>query len=113
MAQLTRSNIAYDLTISPHRVIIPYGETQIEFVFSSELYKRKFLEKMKDHRKSIEKSLSKRFGFTICTPFIADVKLYTTIEKRGFLLCKDGVEYECQSAVIYDGETVTFKSFAE
>lgn len=114
MAQLTRSNIAYDLSISPHRVSIPYGENEpLEFVFSSELYKNKFLEKLNHHREMINLSLTKRFGVAVDLPILSDIKLYTTIEKRGFLLIKNGKVAECLSQVTLGGENPTFKNFAD
>ena len=110
MAQLTRSNIAYDLSISPHRVSVTYGESSLEFVFSSNLYKTKFLEKQFINREQIENSLTKRFGVTVRHPILSDVRLYTTIEKRGFLIVKDGVEAQCPDRIILDGERVTLKN---
>lgn len=110
MAQLTRSKIAYDLSISPHRLAIDYGESSLIYVFSSDLYKRKFLEKQEEHREQISNSLTKRFGVTVHLPLLADLRLYTTIEKRGFLLVKNGVEVQCPERIILDGERVTLKS---
>lgn len=110
MAQLTRSNIAYDLSISPHRLTVTYGENPLTFVFSSDLYKRKFLDKMGDHREQISDSLSKRFGVKVRQPLVADYRLYTTIEKRGFLLIQDGVECKWPDKVELDGERVIFHS---
>lgn len=110
MAQLTRSKIAYDLSISPHRLVIDYGESSLVYVFSSDLYKRKFLEKQEDHREQISNSLTKRFGVTVRNSTLADLRLYTTIEKRGFLLVKNGVEVQCPERIILDGERVTLKS---
>lgn len=113
MAQLTRSNIAYDLSISPHSLINVYGDEEIEFVFSSELYKTKFSEKQKKHRDQINNSLTKRFGFTVKNPLIADLRLYTTIEKRGFLIIKNGVELRCPEQIELDGARVITKSSGE
>ena len=110
MAQLTRSNIAYDLSISPHRHIVAYGEESLEYVFSSDLYKRKFIEKQTEHREQIESSLTKRFGFTVRQPLLADLRLYSTIEKRGFLLVKNGVEVQCPEVITLDGERVTLRN---
>lgn len=110
MAQLTRSNIAYDLSISPHRLTVHYGEHSLLYVFSSDLYRRKFLEKQTAHREQLCVSLTKRFGVEVRAPLLSDVKLYTTIEKRGFLLVKDGVDITCLDQITLDGERVTFKS---
>lgn len=111
MAALTRSNIAYDLSISPHRSVVNYAESEIEFVFSSALYKSKFEEKRDKHRAAIAESLSKRFGIATEQNLLADIKLYTTIEKRGFLLRKNEVNITCQKAVRLNGESLTLKSF--
>ena len=81
-----------------------YGETPVEFVFSSELYKTKFLEKAEAHREQISYSLSNRFGVSVSFPLLADVKLYSTIEKRGFLIIKDGKEYQWQNDLKLGGE---------
>lgn len=110
MAQLTRSKIAYDLSISPHRLSVAYGEKSLEYVFSSDLYKRKFLEKMGSNRDEIEISLTKRFGVQVNFPLLADLRLYTTIEKRGFLLVTDGVEVQCPDRIVLDGESLTLQS---
>lgn len=112
MSALTRSKIAYDLSISPHRAVINYGEnSSLAFVFSSNLYKTKFLEKVEENREQISNSLTKRFGVQVNYPILADIRLYTTIEKRGFLLFKNGVEVKCPQQVILDGEIVTLKSY--
>ena len=110
MAQLTRSNIAYDLSISPHRHSVSYGESSLTYVFSSDLYRRKFIEKQESNRELIEISLTKRFGITVRQPLLADMRLYSTIEKRGFLLVKNGVEVQCPDRIILDGEKVTLRN---
>lgn len=113
MSKLTRSQIAYDLSVSPHRVTIPYEDSEITFVFSSDLYRRKFMQKLQANRETIEESLSKRFGFRVVPGVIADLRLYRTTEKRGFLLVKDGVTIECENKVVLDGVKLTSTSFAE
>lgn len=110
---LTRSKVAYNLSISPHRETVSYGEYSLEFVFSSDLYRRKFLEKQKTNREEIKTSLSNRFGFTVDLSIIADLRLYSTIEKRGFLLCKDGVEIECLDRITLDGVKMTLTNSGE
>ena len=80
------------------------------YVFSSDLYRRKFLEKQAAHREQLCVSLTKRFGVEVRVPLLSDIKLYTTIEKRGFLLVRNGVEVKCLDEITLDGEKVTFKS---
>lgn len=110
---LTRSQIAYNLSISPHRVSQLYGAEKITFVFSSDLYKRKFLEREDTNRKQINESLSKRFGINAEFDLLADLKLYTTVEKRGFLLFINEVEVKCQSEITLNGERVTLPNCEE
>lgn len=106
--KLTRSNVAYDLNISPHRMIMEYSNNhKIEFVFSSDLYKRKFEEKLIDNRIKINESLSNRFGFSIENDVLSDLKLYTTIEKRGFLIYQNELGIECLNDIILNGQMLT------
>ena len=114
---LTRSNIAYDLTISPHKLNIGYGVdviNSVTFVFSSALYRSKFIERYEEHRKLISSAMSKRYGFSINNNLIADIKLYKTIEKRGFLLITGkGELLSCQEDIILNGESLMKQSSAE
>lgn len=110
MSRLTRSAVAYDLTISPHKLEVPYGDEILTYVFSSALYRRNFYERFLDNREQIGASLSKRFGFEIQNDLLCDLKLYTTIEKRGFLILKDEVNFTCQENIILDGQKLTMRS---
>lgn len=83
---LTRRNVAYNLKESPHRLEVPYDQQILIYVFSSEFYKTNFYNRFLDNREAISESLSKRFGFQIENDLLADLKLYTSIEKRGFLI---------------------------
>ena len=111
--ELTRSKIAYNLHHSPHRELVSYGDGETVYVFSSDLYRRKFLEKQKKNREQISASLTNRFGVVVRCDALADFRLYTTIEKRGFLLFQDRVEFECRNKVIFDGVKMTLQNCAE
>lgn len=108
---LTRSNIAYNLEESPHRLDIPYDDGVITYVFSSELYRRNFYERFVDNREKISESLSKRFGFQVNNDVLCDIRLYSGIEKRGFLLIRGEEKISWQDEVILDGAKLTKKSF--
>lgn len=110
MANLTRSNIAYDLNISPHKLEVVYPDEVLTYVFSSDLYRQKFNDKIESHRDKISESLTNRFGFTIENNKLADLKLYTTIEKRGFLIYKGQVKVECLSSITLDGNHLIMQS---
>ena len=110
MANLTRSNIAYDLNISPHEMNVTYPDEVLTFIFSSDLYRQKFTSKLEENRKKINDSLSNRFGFRIENNKLADLKLYTTIEKRGFLIYKGQDKVECLSHITLDGNHLIMQS---
>lgn len=101
---LTRNGIAYNLSLSPYKTTIKYDENDyITYKFSSKLYKDNFKSKLKVHRENINNSLSKRFGFSIKTEKLSDLKLYSSIEKRGFLIeTREGI-YECLNTIELDG----------
>ena len=102
---LTRNGIAYNLSLSPYKVTIKYDkDDHITFKFSSQLYKDNFQNKLKANRENIKNSLSKRFGFIIVNEKLSDLKLYSSIEKRGFLVeTKEGI-YQCLNTIKLDGQ---------
>lgn len=100
---LSRRNICYNLEKTPYKLDISYGDQVITYYFSSKLYKQKFEERREDHRFTIEESLTKRFGFTIKSDMIADIRLYSSIEKRGFLISGNGEHKQWLSSITLDG----------
>lgn len=100
---LTRNNVAYNLNESPHRLEVPYEQQSLVYVFSSEFYKTNFYNRFLDHREKISESLSKRFGFHVENDLLSDLKLYTSIEKRGFLVIKGEDKIICQEDITLDG----------
>lgn len=103
MGNLTRGGIAYNLDVSPYKYAVEYPDETITFIFSSEVYRKKFIEKYDKNRDVINNSLSNRFGFSVKTNKLADLKLYTSIEKRGFLIYKGMVRIECLNEIILIG----------
>lgn len=103
MTKLTRSGIAYDLSISPHKTEILYSGRVITYIFSSELYMNKFEEKIVSNRNKINESLSNRFRMDINASLIADLKLYSEIEKRGFLIKTEKESHLCLNTIKLDG----------
>ena len=116
-SNLTRGGIAYDFVNSPYRYNVIYEDgknfpenitgNNITFVFSSKLYRGKFIKEYKSNRKKINNSLSNRFGFSVEFNILADLKLYCSIEKRGFLIYQNGEAFECLNSIILDGEKMT------
>lgn len=100
---LTRANIAYNLEESPHRLEVPYEGFSLWFVFSSNLYKQNFYDRFLDNREKITESLTRRFGARVQNDVLCDLKLYTTIEKRGFLVMKEEDKYLCVDEITLIG----------
>ena len=107
---LTRNNIAHNLKISPYTLEVDYLDGTLTYVFSSELYKTKFFRSFREHRRKVNESIAKRFGIDVVFDRLADIKLYDTIEKRGFLILLDnGEKIECLNNIILDGNKVITK----
>lgn len=106
MSKLTRGGVCYDLEKSPYRYTVSYKENTLEFVFSSQYYKDKFINRLEEHRNEVSVSLSKRWGFMISNDLISDVKLYEKIEKRGFLIIKEGEPITWLENLKLDGENL-------
>lgn len=103
---LSRNNIAYNLYKTPHLLAVGYEDQNVIYHFSSELYMNKFVQRLDENRDSIKKSLSGRFGFSINCDSIADLRLYSSIEKRGFLISVNGEYVECLNNIILSGQTI-------
>lgn len=107
MENLTRRGIALDLEESPYRYQVRYGDSScVTYVFSSGFYLENFGKKVETNRLKINDSLSKRFGFAVKYNLLCDLRLYSSIEKRGFLIYRDGKRIECLNNLILDGENV-------
>lgn len=116
---LTFRGIAYDFNISPYNLEIDYFNNRIDitkvernsitYIFSSEYYRKKFAERLQENRIKISESLSKRFGYKIKCDLLADLKLYTSIEKRGFLILVNGEKVDCLENIILDGNNLIAK----
>lgn len=107
--QTTRWGVAHNLELSPYSLIVDYQDEQLEYIFSSEQYKSIFYKKFIDNRIKINESLSKRFGFKIEVDKLADLKLYSMTEKRGFLI-KGKEEYKCLDTIELIGVNLIHKN---
>lgn len=116
---ISRRGVCSDINLSPFKLSFEYTSfdnnfytltSEVVFVFSSEFYMNNFRSKYDENRKNINNSLSNRFGFEIVNNLLCDLKLYASIEKRGFLVYRDGEKIECLSNIILDGETLTLKN---
>lgn len=112
--QLTRNGICYNFHKTPYEVEVKYqNNKKIVYKFSSTNNVDRFKSKLQENRDKINESLSKRFKFAIEQDIICDLKLYQTVETRGFLICSNGVFIECLESIQLTGVEVTSKSYEE
>lgn len=111
MPKLTRGKVAYNLEQSPYTTNIFYKsiDCYLQYHFSSELYRTNFMNRLKEHRNKINESLSKRFNIQITNDILSDIKLYESIEKRGFLIEYKGQKISCLKAITLDGNNLMKK----
>ena len=111
--KVSMRGVYYNLYDSDYTYTVYYNSNYyIKFIFSSELYMKKFEDRLEANRRAINNSLSNRFGFVVENPALADVKLYCMIEKRGFLLKtnKNKEGFECLESIRLDGKNLTSKN---
>jgi hypothetical protein len=87
----TRNGIYYNLCESEYKLTINH----ITYYFSSSLYRKKFIERYLEERDILSYTQSRRFKATLNLSVLADLKTYSNIEKRGFLVEIEGVYYKC------------------
>lgn len=107
LVRLTRGGVAYNLEDSPYGTTIDYVGAQITYSFSSDLHRRMFSEKLEKNRNDINTSLSNRFGFSITNDILCDVKLYSAVENRGFLIIANGEAMNSPDEVLLEGYTIS------
>lgn len=106
MAKLTRGGVCYDLNDTPF--IAKINDTS--YHFSSNYNLEKFLRLREEHQEKIQISLSKRFGIVVKQNLLADIVLYKSIEKRGFLIEADGIKFTCPNTITLSGERLIVKN---
>ena len=93
---MTKDGIEYNLLISPYIVKVKYEKCFLKFMFSSELYKNKFLNLRISHYERIVGRLKKLTKSNLEIKEIniySDITLYNMIEKRGFLIIESNDKY--------------------
>lgn len=97
----SRNGIYYNLYESEYHLKI----NGVTYWFSSELYKRKFIERYIEERDILNYAQSKRFKINLNLNILADIRTYSSIEKRGFLIEIKGVRYTCLEHINLQLET--------
>ena len=109
--KLSRGGVTNDLSVTPFTKKINYAcNNYLIFCFSSQLYLNKFQERLEENREKISLSLSNRFGFEVVNEVLCDIKLYSSIEKRGFLIKNHKEGFECLESILLDGKRTIIKN---
>lgn len=91
----TVNGIYYDIFDSDYI----YEYENYKFYFTSEVYKRKFIERLNDEIISESLKFKEKFKFDVDMKDLIIIRLYQKIEKRGFRIEK---ELEDNSKLIYE-----------
>ncbi len=109
--KLSRGGVTNDLTVTPFKKKINHATNNyLIYCFSSQLYLNKFNERLEENREKLSTSLSNRFGLKVVNDVLYDIKLYSSIEKRGFLIKSNKEGFECLENIILDGKRTTLKN---
>lgn len=102
---MTRYGVEHDLKKSPFTYTVKYDNlNEIEYCFSSDSIKTRFIALRNGFYEETEDSLSNRFKMDFrISKDLTDVNLYRKVESRGFLIFFNREEITWQRALKYDG----------
>lgn len=105
MSKKSRFGVYYNIEDSTYF----YQDGDMTYYFVSETNRDRFIERFRDNRTKINKSLSNRFKFKFSADVVSDIRTYLEIEKYGFYvlkggekLCKENLEYDTQLLIGQD-----------
>lgn len=98
----SRNGIYYSLDESDY--ILQFNN--IKYVFSSPTVMNKFYMRRKKHQEEFNAYMSAKYGMRFELEELADIILYSKMEKRGFKIIINGREYRCQSEVLIEKVSV-------
>lgn len=109
--KLSRGGVTHDFNSTPFTKKINYAcNNYLIYCFSSQTNLNRFRDRLENNREKINSSLSNRFGFMIVNNILCDIKLYSSIEKRGFLIKNHKEGFECLESIILDGKRTISKN---
>lgn len=106
----SRNGVYHTISESVYREEINYPESNMTliFMFSSTFYQDKFRNKLIENRYQINTVLRNRYKFFLDFDVLADILIYSKIEKRGFLIgrkdnhSKD-ISFLCRNDIVLGG----------
>ena len=99
-------NVIYHrLEESKYYYDIEYKTFKLRYYFSSRLYLKNFTKRFFDYRLKCNEGLiyQYRLYFLINLDILWDLKLYQSIEKRGFRIVRNGEDELCKDIIKLDG----------
>lgn len=105
---VTRNGVYYDLMKSNYRYKVL--DTQLTFVFSSDLHKVKFMEQFRENRNAFNVKLMSRYRLNVEMTTLPDIILYKKIESRGFLIINERGQHIWLENLLLGGEKAMPKS---
>ena len=108
---ITRNGIYYNLELSHYKFKVP--DTNMVFIFSSELHLFKFEDRYIDNRKDFNTKQRSKYRMNIQSIVLPDVLLYKKLESRGFLIVDERGNKICLENLICYGEKVMPKNLKE
>lgn len=107
MVKLTRNGVCYDLRNSPYvHTVQNEGGGRTLYHFSSELNRQRFESRILDNRQKINTTMGNKFNVKFKLNRLADIDLYTKVEKRGFYIVDNGRIIEWQDEIVISHEQV-------
>lgn len=109
--KLTKNGIAHNLNFSPYIYRIEYNDYYLDYVFSSELNLTKFIKRYIDYRIRCNEGLihQYRIHFLLDLDILWDLKIYESIEKRGFKVVKNDEVDICKDFLKLGGLKLTIQ----
>jgi hypothetical protein len=106
----TARGIYHDIKESEY--VFAVGE--MKFYFSSSLYRDKFIELYQEEKDRFNQALNNVYKdkFNLLGNYLAWLRLYCLIEKRGFYIIFNGVEIQCPDDLVFV-VTPTYKTKLE
>ena len=95
MVEITENGVCYDLENTPYT----FNRKGIEYHFSSETHRGKFVRNIVKREEWLADSLSRRFKVKFDGSLLAGLQLYSQVESRGYYVVVEGEVCKCRGEV--------------
>ena len=108
MVEITNNGVCYDLENTPYII----ERDGIEYHFSSETHRGKFVREVRKREDWLTDSLSRRFKCRFDASKLAALQLYSQVETRGYFVIVGGEVVKCRGEVQLAGTTLNSQDCA-